>query len=135
MNRILLALLGVYCFWVLLRVVVHHFLTVGRAKIRYKEYKALQAIAPEKWHVGDWDNDELWMIYYRNDGKDRFNDIDTELLAAKNWFHWKMIKWYDHKMKLGIARRDAVEDKERLIRYFKQDLEEFKKETKAVKGA
>lgn len=133
MNRTLLALLGFYCFWVLLRVAVHQFSTADRAKIRYKEYKVLQAIAPEKWRVGDWDEDGLWMIYYRNDGKDRFYDIDTEILAAKNWFHWKMIKWYDHKMKRGIARHEAVEDKERLIRYFKQDLEEFKKETKAVK--
>lgn len=124
-------ILGLYCFLVFLRAVAHQLMAVDRAKIRYKEYKALQAIAPEKWRVGDFD--ELWMIFYRNDGKDRFNNIDTEILAAKNWFHWKMIKWYDYRMKLGIARHEAVEDKERPIRYFKQDLEEFKKEGKAVK--
>ena len=87
----------IYAVSILFRIIVFQWATNDCPRITYGEYKALQAIAPEKWKVTSiFKDNEKWTIKYREEKTNPW--ICATDLSAKNWFHWKLIKLYSLKI-------------------------------------
>lgn len=115
----------IYAASILIRIIAFQWLTNDTPRITYGEYKALQAIAPEKWKVPSYNEcDEWWSIKYREDETCLWFRAST--LSAKNWFHWKLIKLYSYKIEKRRIENKVSKQKADLIKSFKKDLENFK---------
>lgn len=115
----------IYVASILFRIIFFQWVTREYPRITYEEYKALQAIAPEKWRVlGFSEYDEIYTIKYLK--KDTVYWFDATSLSAKNWFHWKLIKLYNFKIENRKIQNKVSKQKADLIKSFKKDLENFK---------